>query len=80
MYYVYLIKSLQNPDKTYIGYTNNLKHRLDQHNTGGSIYTSDDRPWELVVYLGFKDESKAIAFEKYLKFQSGRAFAQKRLW
>ena len=80
MYYVYLLKSINNPDQTYVGYTLNLKERLKKHNEGGSIYTADYRPWQLVMYLAFSDQNKAIAFEKYLKYQSGRAFAKKRLW
>ncbi|HBY05787.1 TPA: hypothetical protein DEG75_02465 [Candidatus Dependentiae bacterium] len=31
MYYVYLIQSSANPSKTYIGYTTNLKQRLETH-------------------------------------------------
>jgi len=31
------------------------------------------------TYVAFSDEERAIAFEKYLKFRSGRAFAMKRL-
>jgi len=30
------------------------------------------------IYLSFKKENKATLFEKYLKTQSGRAFAQKQ--
>jgi hypothetical protein len=33
----------------------------------------------LVTYIAFSDEAKAIAFERYLKSASGRAFADKRL-
>lgn len=80
MYYVYLIKSLKNPTKNYIGYTTNLQERLQKHNEGGSIYTSSDRPWKLVMHLCFEDEKRAIEFEKYLKSGSGNAFAKKRLW
>ena len=80
MYYVYLIRSLIDPDKVYIGHTDNLKERLATHNSGGSLYTKKDRPWELVMFLGFKDKLKATAFEKYLKSGSGNAFAKKRLW
>ncbi len=80
MYYVYLIKSINFPDRTYIGHTDNLSERLDTHNSGGSIYTKNDRPWDLVVYMVFKDMNTAKSFEKYLKSQSGRAFAKKRLW
>ena len=49
-------------------------------NSGGSIYTANYRPWKLVLYLGFKDKSKAKAFECYLKTSAGKAFAKKRLW
>jgi putative endonuclease len=80
MYYVYLIRSLKNPEKTYIGYTTDLKNRIKKHNEGGSIATSIDRPWQIEMYLAFVNQDKAIDFERYLKSQSGRAFANKRLW
>jgi putative endonuclease len=79
MYYVYLIKSVTNPTKTYIGFTNNIKERLRKHNEGASIYTSDFRPWKLVSFIGFDEELKALDFEKYIKSGSGYAFAKKRL-
>jgi len=80
MYYVYLLKSLKNPNKTYIGYTIDIVQRLGTHNSGGSVYTKDDRPWKLVMYLAFESESKALEFEKYIKIGSGHAFAKKRFW
>ena len=79
MYCVYLIRSKTNPEKTYIGYTLNLEQRLQRHNSGGSIYTAELRPWLLVAYVCFDKEAKAIEFEKYLKSHSGRTFMQKRL-
>lgn len=80
MIYVYLIKSINFPDQRYVGHTDNLKERLETHNSGGSIYTKQYRPWHLVTFLGFDDKLKATAFEKYLKSGAGRAFAKKRLW
>ena len=77
MFYVYIIQSKKFA-KTYVGYTQNLKDRLACHNSGGSIYTANDRPWKLIVCIAFMDEAKAIEFEKYLKSQSGRAFLNKR--
>jgi hypothetical protein len=32
------------------------------------------------MYCAFADMPKAKTFEKYLKSQSGRAFAKKRFW
>ncbi|HBL98277.1 TPA: excinuclease ABC subunit C [Candidatus Dependentiae bacterium] len=80
MHYVYLIRSVKFPDQTYVGNTVYLKQRLEVHNSGGSIHTANARPWELVMFLGFKDKLKATAFEKYLKSGSGRVFAKKHLW
>lgn len=79
MYYVYLLQSINSPEKIYIGYTINLEERLVKHNSGGSVHTSNHRPWKVVTYHVFTDQSKALAFECYLKSQSGRAFARKRL-
>ncbi|MDY6988743.1 MAG: GIY-YIG nuclease family protein [Thermodesulfobacteriota bacterium] len=80
MYYVYLLRSISNPDQTYIGFTEDLKTRLSAHNHGQSPHTAKFKPWELTTYVAFKDGSKALSFEKYLKTHSGKAFANKRLW
>ncbi len=80
MFYVYLIRSLKDTSQTYIGNTENLKQRLETHNSGGSVHTKQYRPWELIAFFGFKNKLKATAFEKYLKSGSGRAFAAKRFW
>ncbi len=80
MYYVYLLRSLSTPDQRYVGFTKDLKKRLRSHNEGASIHTAKYGPWELLTYLGFKDEGRARAFEHYLKSGSGKAFANKRLW
>ena len=76
---MYLIKSLTFPETFYVGYTTNLKQRLEFHNSGGSVHTAKYKPWKLVMYLGFAEQAKAKEFEKYLKSQSGRAFAKKKI-
>jgi predicted GIY-YIG superfamily endonuclease len=80
MKYVYLIQSISYPTQRYIGITNDLKARLQSHNDGQSPHTSKFKPWNLITYIAFSDEFKAIEFEKYLKSGSSRAFADKRLW
>lgn len=80
MYYVYFLRSLKNPSRTYIGYTTDLNQRLETHNSGGSVNTKLDRPWKLVMYLAFDSEHRALEFEKYIKAGSGHAFAKKRFW
>jgi len=80
MKYVYLLQSISHPDQRYVGLTSDLLKRLAAHNAGQSPHTEKFRPWEIVTYLAFVHEEKAVAFEKYLKSGSGRAFANKRLW
>jgi predicted GIY-YIG superfamily endonuclease len=72
MHYIYLIQSIPNPVQRYVGVTSDLKGRFKAHNEGRSPYTSKYKPWELVTYLTFSDDSKAVEFEKYLK--SSRKF------
>ena len=80
MHYVYMLRSLEFPGQTYIGYSVELKARLRTHNAGGSSHTRKYRPWRLVTYIAFSEKHQALAFEKYLKSHSGQAFAAKRLW
>ena len=80
MYYVYMLRSIPNPDQTYVGFTEDLKARLTSHNHGQSTHTAKYKPWDLITYLAFKDKPRAIRFEKYLKSHSAKAFANKRLW
>lgn len=80
MHYVYLIRSIVSPQKTYIGLTADLRKRISTHNAGGSKHTAKYLPWELVSYHAFADELRAREFEHYLKTGSGQAFARKRFW
>ena len=80
MHYVYLIESVGDPTKRYVGVTADLTTRLDDHNAGRSTHTSRRRPWRLVTYIAFSDRAQAESFERYLKSGSGHAFASKRLW
>lgn len=80
MHYVYLIESIADPTKRYVGVTADLKARLAEHNAGKSAHTSKHLPWRLVTYIAFSDRPQAEAFERYLKSGSGHAFARKRLW
>lgn len=80
MFYVYLIRSIEYPDRTYIGFSTDLKARMRAHNAGQSIHTAKYKPWKLAAYLAFDEESKARNFEQYLKSHSGMTFAAKRLW
>ncbi len=77
VYYVYILKSINFPEKVYVGYTNDLDNRLSVHNQGKSKYTSKYKPWILHSYITFKEKEKAIHFEKYLKSGSGKSLIKK---
>ena len=79
-YFVYLLRSSIIPEETYVGFTTDLDQRINDHNAGKSPHTSKFRPWKLKTYLAFSEKKGALAFEKYLKSHSGKAFALKRLW
>ncbi len=57
MYYVYLIKNREN-DKTYIGYTKDLKRRFSEHR--------DKKP-DLIYYEAYKSKKDAYYREQKLK-------------
>ncbi len=65
MHYAYLIESLLDERRRYVGSTSDLKQRLQDHNAGKSPHTSKFRPWRLVTYIAFSDREKAEDFERY---------------
>ena len=71
MYYVYILKSLKT-GKLYIGHSDNLDRRIEEHNTGrGGKYTRQNGPWKLVYSETHPDRSSAMKRERYLKGTKG---------
>ncbi|HZZ68319.1 MAG TPA: GIY-YIG nuclease family protein [Phenylobacterium sp.] len=79
MKYVYILRSLTDIERHYVGVTGDLRARLEKHNAEEVSHTSKYGPWAIKTYIAFSDEAQAFAFEKYLKSPSGRAFSKKRL-
>jgi putative endonuclease len=75
MKYVYILESLD-AEHFYVGVTDDLPARLAKHDAGEVPHTSKYGPWRLRTYVAFSDEKLAVAFERYLKSGSGRAFAK----
>ena len=75
--FVYVLKSADAKPNFYIGLTHDARARLDDHNAGRCPHTARHRPWQLHVTIELPDEQRAIAFERYLKSGSGRAFAKR---
>ena len=59
----------------YIGSTNDLRKRIEEHNFGMVRSTKSRIPFEFVYYEAYKSESDARKREQNLKLRS-RAFAQ----
>lgn len=77
---VYLIRSLTDPSKHYVGLTDDLDQRLAEHSARRSPHTAKHVPWKVVVASYFADEKRAEAFERYLKNGAGHAFARRHFW
>jgi len=72
MWFVYVLCSLKT-FRLYVGLTNNVKRRLDEHNSGvGGAYTSKQRPFTLVFYEAFISKKDALKQEKFYKTGYGR--------
>ena len=58
-------------EKFYTGFTNDLKLRFEQHNTGRVESTKNRRPFKLIYYEACVEKDDAIRREKYLKTHYG---------
>ena len=76
-HYVYILKSEVAPERHYIGMTSDLATRLAAHNSGKVSHASKFKPWTIETADAFPDQTKAAAFERYLKSGSGREFARR---
>lgn len=67
VHYCYLLQSLGNPRKWYVGYSDDPITRLKQHNgqlVGGAKETNKDRPWKLVCCLsGMPNHQQGLIWE-----------------
>ena len=71
VYYVYILQSRRN-SKLYIGHTNNIDRRVEEHNAGnGGKYTRQNGPWILVHSEKHPDRVSAVRRELYLKSTKG---------
>ena len=63
-----MIKSITpGTNKTYVGYTNNIKLRLKKHNTNKGAKSTKGYKWLLIYNKKFKSKSEAMSFEYKLK-------------
>jgi len=63
-----LIKSQNVKDWKYIGSTNDLSRRSEEHNDGHFFSTKNYRPFQLVYYEAYFSEKDARERERQLKY------------
>jgi putative endonuclease len=78
MFYTYVLKSKRDGD-FYIGFSGDLKRRIEKHDNGLVSATKDRRPLELVYYEACLDKELAIKREKYFKTGFGRRYLKGRI-
>jgi len=67
-YYVYMLKTLNGfKNKSYVGYTINLKSRLDKHNTSKGAKATKGYKWKIIYKKRFNSKRKALSYEYLLK-------------
>jgi len=72
MYYVYILIS-QKDRKLYIGYTTDLRKRVQEHGGGRVTSTKPRRPFELIFYEAYRSRKDAKRREKYFKTDKGKS-------
>tara|TARA_B100001063_G_C16568230_1_gene454471 strand:+ start:515 stop:763 length:249 start_codon:yes stop_codon:yes gene_type:complete len=66
-FYVYMLKSLEKKPVTYVGYTKDIKKRIELHNNGKGAKFTRGRRWKLIYKEKLPSKSKAISREYYIK-------------
>lgn len=77
-YYVYVLQSAK--DKNfYVGFTNNIRKRISEHNNGKVLSTKERIPLKLIYWEGCISKTDAVKREKYLKTAWGKRYLKNRL-
>ncbi len=76
MFYVCI---LQSNSRLYIGFTGDLKRRVNEHNTGRNRSTKPYLPWNLIFYEAYSNDKDAKRRERYFKTTQGRQAIRRML-
>ncbi len=71
MYFVYILQSLKD-QRTYVGYTKDIRQRLERHNSGRVRATKYRRPLRLLFTESFLTSAEAKNREIWWKSGVGR--------
>jgi putative endonuclease len=62
-----MLKTTTGFNKTYVGYTNDIKLRLEKHNSNKGAKSTKGYKWKLIYQKKFKNKNEAMSFEYKLK-------------
>ena len=72
-FFVYVLRSVCNKHR-YVGMTNNIDRRLNEHNSGKTRSIKAYRPWKMIYFEKYSTEAEAHKRELYFKSGVGREF------
>ena len=79
-HYVYMLSDVATHTHHYVGMTEDLKARLEKHNSGQVKHTSKYAQWTIDAAVAVRSKNVAASLEQYFKSGAGRAFANRHLF
>jgi putative endonuclease len=76
MFYTYILQSVKS-ERYYVGHTEDIKKRIERHNTGKVKATKNKGPWVLMSYEIYEAKSEANSRELYIKSMKSKIFTEK---
>jgi putative endonuclease len=73
VFYLYILLN-EKDNKRYVGFSENLKTRINEHNSGSVKSTKNRRPLKLIYFEEYESKGDAIKREKFFKSGLGRSF------
>ena len=77
-HYVYVLRSLKD-GLFYVGYSEDLRQRVTEHNKGKNTSTKNRRPLELIFYEAYSNKKDALRREAYFKTTKGKTTLKQML-
>ena len=62
-----MLKNTKDNTTTYVGWTNNLKKRLERHNSGRGAKFTRGKKWKIIYYEKFSSKIEATKREYVIK-------------
>jgi len=75
MVYLYILYS-SSLGKFYVGSTDNVERRIDQHNSGRSTFTSKGIPWKFITKIECENRSEAMGLKIQIKKRGIKRYLQ----